>query len=91
MEKEEGDCGYGTFGGFAAGRGMEQASSDAPRSTDEETAQAIANAVSEPCGAKEKPRAVVRPHAERRSNGVSETCRLRRGERYGVCCDDDAP
>ena len=29
MEKEEGDCGYGTSGGSAAGRGMEQASSDA--------------------------------------------------------------
>ena len=51
MEKEEGDCGYGTSGGSAAGRGMEQASSDVTRSTVAEAAEAIAPAAFVPCGA----------------------------------------
>jgi len=29
-----------------------------------------------------------RPFGERRSSGMNETCRLRRGERYGACDDE---
>ena len=34
------------------------------------------------------PRKVQRLCGERRSSGMSETCRLRRGERYGACDDE---